>query len=61
MKDEVMKAIEENRLYDFIANNYYRMSKEELKDVLLEVIWNCNEDGIMNLSIANSLSERWED
>ena len=61
MKDEIMKAIEEDRLYDFIANNYYKMSKEELKDVLLEVIWNCNEDGLMNLSIANSLSERWGD
>lgn len=61
MKDEIMKAIEENRLYDLIASDYYKMSKEELKDVLLEVIWNCNEDGSMNLSIANSLSERWED
>ena len=61
MKDEVMKAIQENRLYDFIANHYWEMSKEELKDILLEVIWNCNEDGVMNLSIASSLSERWGD
>lgn len=61
MKEEIMKAIEEKRLYDFIANNYWQMSKEELKDVLLEVIW-CNDPTDENIEyLLTCLSERWED
>lgn len=63
MKDEIMKAIEENTIYDFIANNYWQMSKEELKDVLLEAIWvsSCGDEEVFNQALASSLSERWED
>lgn len=68
MKDEIMKAIEENRLYDYIANNYYKMSKEELKDVLLEAIWvswvsSCGDEEVevFNQVLASNLSERWGD
>lgn len=28
-----------NSAYDFICNNYYRMSKEELKDVAKELLY----------------------
>ena len=64
MKDEIMKAIEENKLYDFIANNYWNMTKEELKDVILELAWVCGDietnDASRQELLAN-LSERWED
>ncbi len=33
------KAIEEDRLYDYIANNYYKMSQEDLKDIVLELVY----------------------
>lgn len=59
MKEEVMKAIEEDRLYDFIANNYWRMSQEELKDVLLEVIWSNNPTDENKEYLLTCLSERW--
>lgn len=61
MKDEVMKAIEEDKLYDFIANNYWRMSKEELKDVLLEVIWSNDPTDENKEYLLTLLSERWGD
>jgi hypothetical protein len=65
MKDEVMKAIEKNELYDYVANNYWNMSKEELKDILLEAIWvgcsNAPRDEDFNRELASNLSERWGD
>ena len=30
-------------LYDYIANNYYQLSKEELKDYILEALWQIQE------------------
>ena len=32
------------KLYDFITNNYYRMSKEDLRIILHEVIYHTCED-----------------
>lgn len=39
MEKEILKAIEEDWLYDFVANNYYKMSKEELRDLILEIYY----------------------
>lgn len=40
--------------YDFIANNYYKLSKEQLKDILLEYIYvtdtEAEEEAIENLA-----------
>ena len=64
MKDRVMKAIEDNELYDFIAENYWKMEKEELKDILLEALWTGYQDAPrdedFNRELASNLSERWE-
>lgn len=35
---EVVQACNENKLYDYIANNYYHMNNYELKEVLLAVL-----------------------
>lgn len=40
MKDKVLKLNDLTELYGFIANNYYAMSKEELKEVILALISN---------------------
>lgn len=62
IKDQVMQAIEEGRLYDFIADNYWNMSKEELKDVLLEVIWsNISNEEENKIYLLGNLAERWSD
>lgn len=39
MENEILKAIKEDRLYDFIANNYWKMSAEISRDLLLELIY----------------------
>ena len=66
IKEQVFEALEKGELYDFIANNYYLMSKEELKDILLEVLWYLYFLSITEESykenqqfIAGALSDRW--
>lgn len=39
MEQEILKAIKEDRLYDFVANNYYRISQETLRDLILEIYY----------------------
>lgn len=39
MEKEILTAIKEDRLYDFIANNYHRIDKEISKDLLLELVY----------------------
>ena len=47
--------------YDFIAQNYYTMSKEELKDIILELDYEISRsmDGSY-ASVAEELKDRWE-
>lgn len=35
----LISAIKDDTLYDYIANNYYKWSKDDLKNILLEIIW----------------------
>lgn len=37
-KEEIMQAIKDNTLYDFICSNSYRIDNYILKDLLLECI-----------------------
>jgi hypothetical protein len=39
MEQEIIQAIKEDKLYDYIANNFYKMSKEDLRDLILEIIY----------------------
>lgn len=32
-------AIKDNKFFDFIANNYYQMDKEDLKQIIMEMDW----------------------
>lgn len=59
MKEEFLKAIEENRTYDFVAQNYYKMSDEELKDIALEALYAVIESNDLE-SVADELRDRWE-
>ena len=38
---ELIEVLKNNRngAYDFIANNYYKMSKEELRDITKELLY----------------------
>ena len=35
MEKEIIQAIKEDRLYDFIANHYWEIDREILKDLML--------------------------
>ena len=58
-REELLKALNSDRLYDYIANHYWEMTKEELKDVLLEVIYACQKPSDID-NISESLEERWD-
>ena len=36
MEKEIIQAIKEDRLYDFIANHYWEIKPEMLRDLILE-------------------------
>lgn len=57
LKTKLIKAVKEDRLYDFIANHYYEMDKEELKDVFLEVIYAIHESEIY-ITNVNAIQEQ---
>lgn len=66
MMDEFITALEEGKAYDFIANNYWQMSREELKDILLEFIYEADESNIMDRefdtdNVISELEDRYID
>lgn len=44
--------------YDFIANNYYTMTKDELKDIILELDYALSRDSSYE-DVAQELKDRW--
>lgn len=44
-------------IYDLVANHYWEMSKEELKDLLLEFIYVTDESNYDD--VADELVDRW--
>ena len=57
-REGLLEALNSDRLYDYIANHYWEMTKEDLKDVLIEVIYSCQKPSDID-SISESLEERW--
>ena len=39
MENEILKAIKEDRLYDFIANHYWEIKPELMRDLILEIYY----------------------
>ena len=37
MKEQILEAIKNDMLYDFIANNYWQIERDTLKDIILEL------------------------
>ncbi len=64
-REDLVKAIEEGHVYDYIANHYHEMSTFDLKEVLLAVLGVCydkccgdeDEEALMEL-IREELVER---
>lgn len=58
---EILNAIKENKLYDYIANNYWKIEKEIIADLLKECIWLLGEE--KNIELVDNLKDvcEWED
>ena len=39
----LIQAVKDDRLYDYIADNYYNWNKDDLKGILLEIIYITND------------------
>lgn len=39
LRNDLMQAVQEDRLYSYVAENYWKLDKEDLKNILLEVIY----------------------
>lgn len=58
---EIKNAIENKKLFDWIANNYWRLSKEELKRICLELEYLRGTDNSETLIEALEDSFEFED
>lgn len=55
----LINAIHEDTLYDYIADNYSNWRKEDLKDILLEILWVTNDYVLENeKELIENLKER---
>lgn len=70
MEKEIIQAIKKGKLYDYIANNFYKISKEDLRDLVLEIIYMIYYDyeysidrQLLNEHIVECLEENreWEE
>lgn len=72
MEQEIIQAIKKGKLYDYISNNYWKMSKEHLRDLILEITYMIYFDyeysidvdrQLLNEHIVESLKENrdWEE
>lgn len=66
MMKEFIKVLKENpnHAYDFIANNYHKFSKEELKDITKELLYAIYDNPIVKSEhdeILSSVAEELED
>lgn len=64
-----LNALSDNTAYDYIANHYYDFTKDELKDVILELLYPLVKDGSnlamvdrekTRLGIKEELEGRWD-
>ena len=46
--EKIVNTIKQGRLYDYLANNYWNMSKEDLKDIALELIASRNNEELID-------------
>lgn len=58
IRAELIQLRKDNRgLYDYVANNYYKMSQEELKEIALDAIYVANNDA----KIIDEYTERMDE
>lgn len=60
MKQEILYAIASGNFYDWIANNYYRLSKEELVTILKEYVYQLERFNPIVTSGLTAIDEVYE-
>ena len=64
---EIIEGLQNEGVYEFIINNYWKMSKDQLKDILKELDYAVNSNvkaGIYDLikdNLIEELTEMWDD
>ena len=58
---ELIKAINENRIMDYISSNYYLYSKEDLKTIIVELAYQLELTNNIKESIISELKIRLEE
>ena len=63
--EKFIKALEQDKAYDYIANNYCNYTQDELKDIILELLYGIytNDTNYMQTyeSIIEEIKERYID
>ena len=59
--NELIKAINENKIMDYISSNYYLYSKEDLKTIIVELACNLELTNNIKESIISELKIRLEE
>lgn len=55
--NELLNAIENKQLYDYISNNAHKMSKDQLRTIILELLWSLRIDEIALNEAMESIKE----
>lgn len=55
MTEEMKQAIEDNTFYDYIANEYYQMSKDELATIIKEYSYFIYKKGFTDKEVLKEL------
>lgn len=58
MIDKFLEAMDDDKEYDFIANNYPHMSKFDLRTILLEYIYASKRDDEIKENVRDELETR---
>ena len=64
-REEFLSSMVQDKSYDWIANNYTRFTKEELKDVVLELLYaihttaHTGKEMMILADAGMELTERW--
>ena len=62
IKDLKIMLFDKNiNLYDYVANNYYKLSKEELTELLLNVIYELEGRNDLKINAIKNTIERLND
>ena len=64
--DEFLESMVKDKSYDYIANNYMNFRKEELKDIILELLYaihttaHTGKEMMILADAGMELTERWD-